>query len=251
MKNARDFTLARRARIVLLTATLGGCALAAAACGSPSAAPSAQSAANNGSANHVATTAPATLPSTTVSPTIGVTSPSAAVTAPGVTTTAQPSAQNGNQGTTQHTNPPAQPPPPGPLTVKLVGLPTSISMGSAPVQFQAVISNPSPVDYPSVAPVFQIVGGPANHVNATLQVYDPATHTWQNTSMPEGDGANPLTYAKHGTDLAPGHSLTVTYRLTVSKQNPAESTAAILYAAAPPNVKALATTGISGRITTS
>lgn len=124
-------------------------------------------------------------------------------------------------------------------------------MGSAPVRFQAVISNPTAVDYPSVAPVFQIVGGPANHINGTLQQYDPATHSWQNAPMPEGDGANPLTYAAHGKDLAPGQSMTIIYRLTVSTQNPAESTAAILYAAAPPSVKPLATTGVSGRITAS
>lgn len=124
-------------------------------------------------------------------------------------------------------------------------------MGAAPVQFQAVITNPTAVDYPSVAPVFQIVGGPLNHVNGTLQEYDPATRTWQSVSMPEGDGANPLTYATRGTDLAPGQSMTITYRLTVSTQNAAESTAAILYAAAPPSVKPLAMTGISGRITNS
>jgi len=124
-------------------------------------------------------------------------------------------------------------------------------MGSAPVQFQAVIRNGTAVDYPSVAPVFQIVGGPANHLNATLQQYDPASRTWQNATMPEGDGANPLTFAKQGKDLAPGQTLTVTYRLTVSTQNPAEPTAAVLYAAALPGGTQLAATTIRGRITVS
>ena len=124
-------------------------------------------------------------------------------------------------------------------------------MGAAPVQFQAVITNPTAVDYPSVAPVFQIVGGPANYVNATLQQYDPASRTWQNASMPEGDGANPLTYATRGSHLAPGQSLTVTYRLAISTHNPAEPTAAILYAAGLPGNVPLATAGVRSQITAS
>lgn len=235
MRNVRSFPLAQLARSGLLAAALGGCALTVTACSSSSAAPAKQAAAN---ADPTSGTAPATTPPTADSPPPVSVAPSIPVAgSPGAVSPPQPSAQQ---------DPPA--PPSGPLTAKLVGLPTSITMGSAPVQFQAVISNPTTVDYPSVAPVFQIVGGPANHVNATLQKYDPVSHTWQNTTMPEGDGANPLTFAAHGQDLAPGHSLTITYRLTVPAQNPAEPTAAILYAAALPGDTQLAQATIRGRI---
>ena len=138
----------------------------------------------------------------------------------------------------------------GAVTTRLVGVPASIPMGAAPVEFEGVITNGSTTDYAAVAPVFQIVGGPANHVDATLQRYDTGSGTWQDVAMPEGDGADPLTFAANGTRLAPGQSLVVRYRLSVTGDNAAESTASVLYAVALPGDEQLATTIVRGQITT-
>jgi hypothetical protein len=137
----------------------------------------------------------------------------------------------------------------GSVTTQLVGVPATIPIGAAPVEFEGVITNGSDTDYPAVAPVFQIVGGPANSVNATLQRYDAGTGTWRTVAMPEGDGGSPLIFAADGTRLAPGQSLVVRYRLSVSDSNPAEPTASVLYAVALPGDAQLATTTVRGRIT--
>lgn len=136
------------------------------------------------------------------------------------------------------------------VTAQLVGIPRTITMGSAPTQFNGVITNHCGTDLRAVAPVFQIVGGPANHVDATLQRFDPASGTWQAATMPEGDGANPLSFAASGTRLARGQSLIVRYQLTVTSRNPAEPTASILYAVAQPGDTQLAITTIHAQIAT-
>lgn len=127
-------------------------------------------------------------------------------------------------------------------------MPTTVRMG-ATVEFEAVVVNNSQTGYASVAPVFQIVGGPANHVDGVLQRYDPASGTWQNAVMPEGDGGSPLAAAADGAPLPPGHQLVVRYRLTVTTRNPAEPTASILYAVALPGDRQLAITTVRSRIT--
>lgn len=266
MTTAHSLPLARLVRASFLAVALGGCALTATACGSPSAAPTAQTSANAGIADNTVPTAAvtgSTTPLTTASPPPAAVSASTAAPITDSSGSAYPSqlpapqrspgGLGGDQSTTQSTKPPPTQPTQqsGILTAKLIGLPASIAAGSAPIQFQAVIHNPGAVGYTSVAPVFQFVGGPANHVDATLQEYDPVSHAWQATSMPEGDGANPLSFAAHGQYLAPGQTLTVTYRLTVSTQNPAEPTAAILYAAALPGPTQLAQTTVRGRLTAS
>jgi hypothetical protein len=135
------------------------------------------------------------------------------------------------------------------VTARLVDLPASIPMGATAVSFEGVITSHCGTDLQAVAPVFQIVGGPADHVDATLQQLDAATGTWQDTAMPEGDGGDPLTFAAHGSRLAPGQSLVLHFRLTVSTRNPAEPTASILYAVALPGDTQLALATARGQIT--
>jgi hypothetical protein len=136
------------------------------------------------------------------------------------------------------------------VTARLIGLPASIRTGANPVAFEGVITSHCGADLPAVAPVFQIVGGPADYVDARLQQFDDASGTWQDTAMPEGDGGSPLTFAAHGSRLAAGQSLTLRYRLTVSGRNPAEPTASVLYAVALPGDMQLASATARGQITT-
>ncbi|MBS2964126.1 hypothetical protein KGA66_13795 [Actinocrinis puniceicyclus] len=140
--------------------------------------------------------------------------------------------------------------PAGAISAQLTGIPATITAGGPAVEFTATFTNHSTIDASDVAPLFQIVGGPCNCAQGTLQRFNTATGAWQNAPMPEGDG-NPgfLATAIGGIDLQPGASTTIRYRLALSASNPAKSLAATLYAVELPGGTQLARTSLPSRLT--
>jgi hypothetical protein len=145
--------------------------------------------------------------------------------------------------TTSTTKPSASPVPPDRAAVSatLTGFPSVVAAGTE-VYFTATLANHTTVDYADVAPLFQLVGGDCNCANGTLQRFDPASSTWQDAPMPEGDGYDPLTAATGGFDLPPGSSSTIRYRLDISANNTAKPAAATLYAVSMSDLRQLGTT---------
>jgi hypothetical protein len=139
--------------------------------------------------------------------------------------------------------PSSQPLPAGAISAKLSGIPPTIKSGGPAIEFTATLTNHSTVSAANIAPLFQIVGGPCNCVQGTLQRFDPTTGTWNSAPMPEGDGdPNYLATASGGVQIPPGTSVTIRYRLSLSAVNPAKPLAAILYAVALPMAIAVAHT---------
>ncbi|GAA1070698.1 hypothetical protein GCM10009665_78440 [Kitasatospora nipponensis] len=116
------------------------------------------------------------------------------------------------------------------LSASLAGFPTALTPGGQPVDFTAVLTNPTATDYPSVAPLFQLVGGPCNCADGSLQLLDPATGLWHDVTMPNGDGGSPSSYAGPGVALSAHGSRTFQYRLTLSTRNSTKDAFAMLYA---------------------
>ena len=117
--------------------------------------------------------------------------------------------------------------PKGQLVVGLTGLPQAIDAGSSPIPFQMTLTNDSPQSYADVAPLFQMVGGPCNCVQGSLQRFDPSVGQWEPAPMPEGDGYNPVSAASGGVNLAPGATVTIEYQLTLLSTNPGKAVQAI------------------------
>jgi hypothetical protein len=139
---------------------------------------------------------------------------------------------------------------PGAISIQLAGIPPTIDAGGAPLEFTATLTNRSVVDAPSVAPLFQIVGGPCNCAQGSLQRFDQAQGTWVAAPMPEGDGVpNPLTMATGGINVPPGASVTVRYRLALTAKNPAKPLVALCYAVQLPDFSQLARTSVASRLT--
>ncbi|MFE9428018.1 hypothetical protein ACFYNO_34255 [Kitasatospora sp. NPDC006697] len=131
----------------------------------------------------------------------------------------------------------APPPPPVPgqpqtqvLNAALTGFPSTLTISGQPTEFTAVITNPTATDYPSVAPVFQVVADPCNCADGTLQELDPATGTWRAVTMPEGDGDSPDNAAGSGTAIPAHGSATFHYRLALTDHNATGKAFAMLYA---------------------
>ncbi|MFD8708307.1 hypothetical protein ACFV1W_37980 [Kitasatospora sp. NPDC059648] len=147
------------------------------------------------------------------------------------------------------------PPPPVPgrpqtqvLGARLDGFPATLARDRQPVEFTAVISNPTATDYPSVAPLFQLVGGPCNCADGTLQLLDPASSTWRDVTMPSGDGGAPASYVGAGVALPAHGSLTFHYRFTLSNRNSAKEAFAMLYAIDTTDKRELALSSTPSRI---
>lgn len=167
---------------------------------------------------------------------------------PAATTTAAPSAAATASPSAAATASPAAPA----ITVQLVGLPKTLTIGAPWVEFTAVFSNHSVVAYRDVAPLFHIGAGPCNCAQGSLQRFDTATHEWRSAPMAEGDGdPNFLTLATGGVDLRPGARVTVRYRLRLLAHNFVGSAYAVLYAVQLPQGKSLAMTNAPIRIATS
>jgi hypothetical protein len=162
-----------------------------------------------------------------------------------VTTTTGQTSSAGTTGAPTGSRPPA-----GAITAQLAGIPTTIIAGGPAVEFTATLTNHSGIDAPDIAPLFQIVGGPCNCAQGALQRFDTATSTWQNSPMPEGNGnPNYLSTATGGVDLAPGASVTIRYRLTLTASNPAKSLIAVLYAVDLPDATQIARASTPSRLT--
>jgi hypothetical protein len=113
------------------------------------------------------------------------------------------------------------------LVVGLTGLNQALDAGSSPIPFQMTLTNDSPQSYADVAPLFQLVGGPCNCVQGSLQRLDQSVGQWAPAPMPEGDGYNPLSAASGGVNLAPGATMTIEYQLTLLSTNPGKTVQAI------------------------
>jgi hypothetical protein len=136
-----------------------------------------------------------------------------------------------------------------PVAARLAGIPAVIRAGGGPVQFTATLTNRSDVPERNVAPLFQVVGGPCNCAQGSLERFDNATRTWEAAPMPEGDGdPNFLSSAVGGVTLRPGESLTIRYRLTLDTVNPAKSVHAVLYAVRLPAGVQLGLASVTTRI---
>ena len=118
------------------------------------------------------------------------------------------------------------------IAVSLSGIPATITAGGPPVVFEARLTNRGTTVASGVAPVFQIVGGGCNCLQASLERRFTATGAWQAVDMPEGDGANPLLSASGPVTIGPGASVTIPYRLTVAANNPPKQAVALLDAVA-------------------
>ncbi len=136
------------------------------------------------------------------------------------------------------------------LSVQLQGLPSTLKVGGPAVEFTAVISNPTATGYPAVAPLFQVVGGPCNCSDGSLQLLDPSTGAWRDAKMPSGDGGSPVSFAGSGTALPAHGSLTYHYRLALSAHNSAKDAFAMLYAIDTTAHQELALSSAPSRITT-
>jgi hypothetical protein len=134
------------------------------------------------------------------------------------------------------------------LSARLDGFPATLAPGGQPVEFTAALSNPTATDYPSVAPLFQLVGGPCNCADGTLQLLDPGTSTWHDVTMPSGDGGAPASYAGTGVALPAHGSLTFHYRFTLSPRNAAKDAFAVLYAIDTTDRRELALSSTPSRI---
>lgn len=136
------------------------------------------------------------------------------------------------------------------ITVRLAGIPATIGAGGPAVEFTATLTNHSSVDASDIAPLFQIVGGPCNCAQGSLQRLDEARGTWEGTAMPEGDGdPNFMAEANGGLDVPAGASVTVHYRLTLTSANPAKPLLARLYAVELPAFTELAGAAVHTQLT--
>ena len=137
----------------------------------------------------------------------------------------------------------SQPLPAGAISATLTGIPATIKAGGPATEFTATLTNHSTVSAANIAPLFQIVGGPCHCAMGTLQRFDPATGTWNEAPMPEGDGnPNYLAMASGGVQIPPGTSVTIRFRLSLVAGNPAKPLVAILYAVALPMASQVAQT---------
>jgi hypothetical protein len=139
------------------------------------------------------------------------------------------------------------------LRVQLLGFPASITLGSHAsqvVMFNVILTNNGSTPLSDVGALFQLVGGPCNCVLGSLKELDnPATGTWYQVPMPEGDGdPNYLARATGARTIAPGQSTVVDYWLTLSAQNPAKAVTAIFYAVQQPNATTLATATVPSQL---
>ncbi|GAA1987547.1 hypothetical protein [Kitasatospora viridis] len=209
-------------------------------------------------ANPTASASPTTPPSALAAPP-GLPSPSATPTAhpaaPDLPTGAAAPVRTGTPIVPPAGAPSSAPPLPVPgqpqtqvLSAELDGFPATLSAGGQPVEFTAVLSNPTATAYPSVAPLFQLVGGPCNCSDGSLQLLDPATGAWQNVTMPTGDGGSPASFATGGAALPAHGSLTFHFRLTLSTRNSAEDAFAMLYAIDTADQRELALSSTPSRI---
>lgn len=129
----------------------------------------------------------------------------------------------------------------GNVSVQLLGFPSSITLGTGAVTFNVTLTNNGSSSLSDVAPLFQLVGGLCNCVLGSLERRDAPADAWQSAPMPEGDGdPNYLTLATSGLTLAPGQSINVGYRLTLSSQNPAKTVIAEVSAVGLPGGTVLA-----------